>query len=72
MTTQVLQVPRIFSVCLQDRGLDCSLSFYQDTLGLGADRDDDTLAMLCGRGDSGHTLVFRQSGGTQHGLGDAE
>jgi hypothetical protein len=35
MTTQVLQGAQIFSVCLQDRGRDSSLSFYQDTPGLG-------------------------------------
>jgi hypothetical protein len=35
MTTQVLQGPQIFSVCLQDRGRDSSLSFYQDAPGLG-------------------------------------
>jgi hypothetical protein len=35
MTTQVLQGAQISSVCLQDRGRDSSLSFYQDTPGLG-------------------------------------
>jgi len=35
LATYVLQGPQIFSVCLQDRGRDSWLSFYQDTPGLG-------------------------------------
>ena len=71
MTSQALQVPRISSVCVQVRDLNRSLTFYQDTLGLEAERNDGTLAMLRGHGDSGHTLVLRQIGDhARHGLGE--
>jgi catechol 2,3-dioxygenase-like lactoylglutathione lyase family enzyme len=72
MTYRVLHMSRIFSVHVQVRELDRSLSFYRNALGLQADRNDGTLAMLRGRGDSRHTLVSRRIGdhAAWHSLGE--
>ena len=74
MNDRVLHMRRIFSVhvYVQVRELDRPLSFYRNALGLRADRNDGTIPMLRGRGDSGHTLVIRRIGdhAVRHSLGE--
>ena len=52
----------IFTAYLQVSDLERSLSFYQDGLGLEADWNDGTLAVLRSPGTPAHTLVLREVG----------
>jgi catechol 2,3-dioxygenase-like lactoylglutathione lyase family enzyme len=62
----------IFSVYLQARDLERSLSFYRDGLGLEVAWNDDVVAVLRGPDDSASTLVLREvSGSTKPELGQA-
>ena len=61
----------IFSVYLQVGDLGRSLSFYRDGLGLEADWNDGTLAVLHSPGTATHTLVLREVGdGAERRLGE--
>lgn len=72
MTDPPLYVPKIFSVFVQARDLNRSLSLCQDVPGLEAERNDGTLAILPSRGDNGHTLLIREiSDGARRVLGEA-
>ena len=62
----------IFSMYLQVRSLDRSLSFYRDGLGLEVAWNDDTVAVLRGSGESAAYLALREvGGGTKQSLGQA-
>jgi catechol-2,3-dioxygenase len=52
----------IFTAYLQVSDLERSLSFYRDGLGLEADWNDGTLAVLRSPGTATHTLVLREVG----------
>ena len=61
----------IFTAYLQVSDLERSLSFYQDGLGLEADWNDGTLAVLSSPGGAAHTLVLREVGdGAERRLGE--
>ena len=53
----------IFTAYLQVSDLERSLSFYRDGLGLEAEWNDGTLAVLRSAGSAAHTLVLREIGG---------
>ena len=60
-----------FSIYLQVCHLDRSLPFYRDGLGLEADWNDGTLAVLHSPGTAAHTLVLREVGdGAERRLGE--
>jgi catechol-2,3-dioxygenase len=60
----------IFTAYLQVGNLERSLSFYRDGLGLEADWNDGTLAVLRSPGTVAHTLVLREVGdGAERRLG---
>jgi len=61
----------IFTAYLQVSDLERSLSFYRDGLGLEADWNDGTLAVLHSPGTAAHTLVLREVGdGAARSLGE--
>lgn len=53
----------IFTAYLQVGDLERSLAFYRDGLGLEAEWNDGTLAVLRSAGSAAHTLVLREIGG---------
>ena len=55
-------MPGIFTAYLQVSDLERSLAFYRDGLGLEADWNDGTLAVLRSPGTAAHTLVIREVG----------
>ena len=64
-------MPGIFTAYLQVSDLERSLSFYRDGLGLEADWNDGTLAVLHSPGTAAHTLVLREVGdGAERRLGE--
>jgi len=58
----MIYMPGIFTAYLQVSDLERSLSFYRDGLGLEADWNDGTLAVLRSPGTPAHTLVLREVG----------
>ena len=61
----------IFTAYLQVSDLERSLSFYRDGLGLEAEWNDGTLAVLRSPGTATHTLVLREVGdGAERRLGE--
>jgi len=64
--------PMIFSMYLQIRDLDRSLSFYRDALGLEVAWNDDMVAVLRGTGETAANLILRAVGReTKPGVGQA-
>jgi catechol-2,3-dioxygenase len=64
-------MPGIFTAYLQVSDLERSLSFYRDGLGLEADWNDGTLAVLHSPGTGAHALVLREVGdGAERRLGE--
>src|SRR5215468_5058367 len=59
---KMVHMSGIFTAYLQVSDLERSLSFYRDGLGLGADWNDGTLAVLRSPGTAAHTLVLREVG----------
>jgi catechol-2,3-dioxygenase len=67
----MVHMPGIFTAYLQVSDLERSLSFYRDGLGLEADWNDGTLAVLRSPGSAAHTLVLREVGnGAERRLGE--
>jgi catechol-2,3-dioxygenase len=67
----MVHMPGIFTAYLQVSDLERSLSFYRDGLGLEADWNDGTLAVLRSPGSAAHTLVLRGVGnGAERRLGE--
>src|SRR6516164_1941194 len=61
----------IFTAYLQVSELERSLSFYRDGLGLEAEWNDGTLAVLRSPGTASHALVLREVGdGAERRLGE--